>query len=270
MISSRMNSWKYYRERNNGCGNDSQASRRSFFECSICFDVASEPVVTYSFTTFFLFVVFSHVSCFLHPFTSSLLDQHLSLLLPPFSMILLFSAASYFSQFLILSPCGHLFCWPCLFAWMERKGDPFACPVCKASVTESEIVPLYARDENTEGKKRGEVFTSILPLYYLNIDQSRENDFIRVSFAPLPNPFLPCPHKLIILPVFGLFLHFFFSCVDTEQCATTTPATTGNTGVAPPSLTWARRRIRIWRRASLSNAHVWCPFRYQYSPNFQF
>jgi len=76
----------------NNASNDS-----AVFECSICFDVASEPVVTL---------------------------------------------------------CGHLYCWPCLFTWMQRAGNPCPCPVCKASVLESELVPLYSRSQNTDGRKR--------------------------------------------------------------------------------------------------------------------
>ncbi|MES1918183.1 hypothetical protein MHBO_000194 [Bonamia ostreae] len=38
--------------------------------------------------------------------------------------------------------CGHLFCWSCIHTWIANKNT---CPVCKASVTEENIIPLYDR-----------------------------------------------------------------------------------------------------------------------------
>jgi E3 ubiquitin-protein ligase RNF5 len=58
------------------------------FECNICFDMASEPVVT---------------------------------------------------------SCGHLFCWPCLYQWLNVYSNHKECPVCKGEVTEANITPIYGR-----------------------------------------------------------------------------------------------------------------------------
>lgn len=41
--------------------------------------------------------------------------------------------------------CGHLFCWPCLWRWLEDCPQPGRCPVCKAAVTKDTVIPLYAR-----------------------------------------------------------------------------------------------------------------------------
>ncbi|CAN1803325.1 E3 ubiquitin-protein ligase RMA3 [Linum perenne] len=57
----------------------------SFFDCNICFDLASDPVVT----------------C-----------------------------------------CGHLFCWACLYRWIHIHSDAKECPVCKGEVTiKNELAP---------------------------------------------------------------------------------------------------------------------------------
>lgn len=40
--------------------------------------------------------------------------------------------------------CGHLFCWPCLYRWLNSGHDQ--CPVCKSTVTDETIIPLYGRD----------------------------------------------------------------------------------------------------------------------------
>ncbi|CAN0879101.1 E3 ubiquitin-protein ligase RMA3 [Linum grandiflorum] len=60
----------------------------SFFDCNICFDLASDPVVT----------------C-----------------------------------------CGHLFCWACLYRWLHVHSDAKECPVCKGEVTIKNVTPIYGR-----------------------------------------------------------------------------------------------------------------------------
>ncbi|CAI0402780.1 unnamed protein product [Linum tenue] len=64
----------------------------SFFDCNICFDLASDPVVT----------------C-----------------------------------------CGHLFCWACLYRWLNVHSDAKECPVCKGEVTIKNVTPIYGRGNNS-------------------------------------------------------------------------------------------------------------------------
>ncbi|KAJ9184673.1 hypothetical protein P3X46_004377 [Hevea brasiliensis] len=70
-------------------GNDSDGS---FFDCNICLDLATDPVVT----------------C-----------------------------------------CGHLFCWPCLYRWLNVYSDAKECPVCKGEVAIKNVTPIYGRGNNT-------------------------------------------------------------------------------------------------------------------------
>jgi hypothetical protein len=58
------------------------------FECNICFDVATEPVVTL---------------------------------------------------------CGHMYCWPCLYRWLAPPLGRTHCPVCKGMVDATKVIPLYGR-----------------------------------------------------------------------------------------------------------------------------
>lgn len=60
----------------------------AMFECNICFEMATEPVVT---------------------------------------------------------SCGHLFCWPCLYQWLHVHSSHKECPVCKGEVTAGNITPIYGR-----------------------------------------------------------------------------------------------------------------------------
>eukprot|EP00252_Welwitschia_mirabilis_P022397 TRINITY_DN6046_c0_g2_i1.p1 TRINITY_DN6046_c0_g2~~TRINITY_DN6046_c0_g2_i1.p1 ORF type:complete len:270 (-),score=44.05 TRINITY_DN6046_c0_g2_i1:256-975(-) len=45
----------------------------------------------------------------------------------------------------IVTLCGHLFCWPCLYKWLHVHSQSQECPVCKAIVEEDKLVPLYGR-----------------------------------------------------------------------------------------------------------------------------
>jgi len=41
----------------------------------------------------------------------------------------------------VVTQCGHLYCWPCLFRWL--KTNHTTCPVCKASVTKENVIPIF-------------------------------------------------------------------------------------------------------------------------------
>ena len=53
----------------------------------------------------------------------------------------------------IVTHCGHLFCWACLYQWsVSRKSEKIPCPVCNNSVSINDIIPLYASQENHKKK----------------------------------------------------------------------------------------------------------------------
>lgn len=45
----------------------------------------------------------------------------------------------------VVTLCGHIFCWACLYGWMHNKEKP--CPVCKNLLTKGTIVPIYGCNE---------------------------------------------------------------------------------------------------------------------------
>lgn len=49
----------------------------------------------------------------------------------------------------IVTLCGHLFCWPCLYKWLHIHSHSKECPVCKALIEEEKLVPLYGRGKNS-------------------------------------------------------------------------------------------------------------------------
>jgi E3 ubiquitin-protein ligase RNF5 len=55
----------------------------------------------------------------------------------------------------VVTPCGHLYCWPCLFRWLKTHHT--TCPVCKSGVTQDNIIPIYIRgcDQDPRLKETG-------------------------------------------------------------------------------------------------------------------
>ncbi|KAL6752729.1 hypothetical protein V8C86DRAFT_1793508 [Haematococcus lacustris] len=45
----------------------------------------------------------------------------------------------------VVTLCGHLYCWPCLFRWMQLQSYAKQCPVCKAGVDDDTVIPIYGR-----------------------------------------------------------------------------------------------------------------------------
>mmetsp|Transcript_35301 Transcript_35301/g.99951 ORF Transcript_35301/g.99951 Transcript_35301/m.99951 type:complete len:192 (-) Transcript_35301:304-879(-) len=45
----------------------------------------------------------------------------------------------------VVTYCGHLYCWPCLYRWLQVDGKCRTCPVCKSLVDKDKVVPIYGR-----------------------------------------------------------------------------------------------------------------------------
>jgi len=43
----------------------------------------------------------------------------------------------------VVTQCGHLYCWSCLYRWLNTNHT--TCPVCKAGVTQENVIPLFIR-----------------------------------------------------------------------------------------------------------------------------
>jgi hypothetical protein len=46
----------------------------------------------------------------------------------------------------VVTCCGHLFCWPCLYRWLNLRSSRTRtkeCPVCKGEVTDQDVIPIY-------------------------------------------------------------------------------------------------------------------------------
>ncbi|KAF8039215.1 hypothetical protein BT93_B1693 [Corymbia citriodora subsp. variegata] len=62
----------------------------------------------------------------------------------------------------VVTLCGHLYCWPCIYKWLKVQ-DTYAkeleeprqqqCPVCKAEVSYTTLIPLYGRGQTSQPSK---------------------------------------------------------------------------------------------------------------------
>lgn len=54
----------------------------------------------------------------------------------------------------VVTLCGHLYCWPCIYKWFHVQSaslpsDEYPqCPVCKADISHTTVVPLYGRGQS--------------------------------------------------------------------------------------------------------------------------
>lgn len=79
----------------------------------------------------------------------------------------------------VITLCGHLYCWPCLYRWLHHHSHSQECPVCKALVQEEKLVPLYGR-----GKAKTDPRTKSYPGMEIPYRPSGQ----RPEAAPAPPP----------------------------------------------------------------------------------
>ncbi|KAL2466479.1 E3 ubiquitin-protein ligase RMA1 [Abeliophyllum distichum] len=61
----------------------------------------------------------------------------------------------------VVTFCGHLYCWPCIYRWITFPNTSLEnpdqhqpqCPVCKTEVSQKTLIPLYGRGQSTNPSK---------------------------------------------------------------------------------------------------------------------
>lgn len=54
----------------------------------------------------------------------------------------------------VVTLCGHLFCWPCIYKWLQFQGSSLTsgsctqCPICKTEISDTSLIPLYGRGQS--------------------------------------------------------------------------------------------------------------------------
>jgi E3 ubiquitin-protein ligase RNF5 len=54
----------------------------------------------------------------------------------------------------VVTQCGHLYCWPCLYRWLHTRHSDSTCPVCKAGVTQENVIPIFIRGSKADPRNR--------------------------------------------------------------------------------------------------------------------
>lgn len=54
----------------------------------------------------------------------------------------------------VVTCCGHLFCWPCLYKWLHLHSSQKECPVCKGFLSDDAITPIYGRGTGQDAEKK--------------------------------------------------------------------------------------------------------------------
>ncbi|KAI3441542.1 uncharacterized protein J3R85_002131 [Psidium guajava] len=60
----------------------------------------------------------------------------------------------------VVTLCGHLYCWPCLYRWMDVRSSSDepgerhqTCPICKTRISPSTLIPLYGRGSSSSSSE---------------------------------------------------------------------------------------------------------------------
>ncbi|KAF8398521.1 hypothetical protein HHK36_017450 [Tetracentron sinense] len=88
----------------------------------------------------------------------------------------------------VLTCCGHLFCWPCLYQWLHVHSDAKECPVCKGEVTDANVTPIYGRGNITR-KPEEESGLKIPPRPHAQRVESLRQSIHRATSFPIEDMF---------------------------------------------------------------------------------
>jgi E3 ubiquitin-protein ligase RNF5 len=53
----------------------------------------------------------------------------------------------------VVTQCGHLYCWPCLYRWLHTRHSDGTCPVCKAGVTQENVIPIFIKESSVDPRQ---------------------------------------------------------------------------------------------------------------------
>jgi len=63
----------------------------------------------------------------------------------------------------VITVCGHLYCWPCLYKWLKLREHEPSCPVCKSAVSRDCVIPIYGRGSPEYDPRSVEVPSDPIP-----------------------------------------------------------------------------------------------------------
>ena len=66
----------------------------------------------------------------------------------------------------VLTRCGHLYCWSCLYRWMRTQKGETLCPICKVHVSDHSVIPIYGRGHDESLPRPTPVYTEAASANY--------------------------------------------------------------------------------------------------------
>lgn len=126
----------------------------------------------------------------------------------------------------VVTICGHLYCWPCIYRWINRHDNSPEnldhqqpqCPVCKSELSEKTLIPLYGRGKTMSSSKDKASNLGILipqrppsPRCGVNMlipnittGHSLPPQRHRPSYVDPSQPFFPSPSSHMASPMIGI------------------------------------------------------------------
>lgn len=91
----------------------------------------------------------------------------------------------------VVTQCGHLYCWSCIYKWLQVFNEAQLCPVCKAGVCEELVIPLYGRGTSGEDPRHKKLDVPMRPSG-LRLPAQAPRSPLRGDYAGGPNttPFM--------------------------------------------------------------------------------
>ncbi|KAJ6402076.1 hypothetical protein OIU84_014199 [Salix udensis] len=135
----------------------------------------------------------------------------------------------------VVTLCGHLYCWPCIYKWLHVQSTSLAsdehpqCPVCKADISHTTMVPLYGRGQGSdeaEGKTpyRASGFhiviltraTTTIRNPYGSFEEAPPSPLLNLGDPMMQEPVVGVLREMIYARVFGAFPNTYHSMGSTN------------------------------------------------------
>ena len=61
----------------------------------------------------------------------------------------------------VVTPCGHLYCWKCIYEWLQQPRETLVCPVCKSGISKDKLIPIFTKGNNEDPRSKGQAEENI-------------------------------------------------------------------------------------------------------------
>jgi E3 ubiquitin-protein ligase RNF5 len=109
----------------------------------------------------------------------------------------------------VVTLCGHLYCWPCIYEWLRPGVQSAAsdtsssarqqCPVCKATLSPDTLVPVYGRGGSMKKSPNGMVIPRRPKVHWETVEHQNSRSLVndrdhQNMEADPPNRLFQHPH----------------------------------------------------------------------------